>query len=73
MYHDRWRIKFSIYEPNLLVNIYDRYGKIVGSFDAKGEGWDGTFNGAALPSTDYWFVVKREDGRELKGHFAMLR
>lgn len=72
-YHERWRIKFSVYEPNLLVNIYDRYGKIVGSFDAKDEGWDGTFNGAALPSTDYWFVVKREDGRELKGHFAMLR
>lgn len=71
--HDKWRIKHSYLEPHMEITIFDRYGKVISSFDSKSEGWDGTLDGAKLPSTDYWFVVKREDGRELKGHFAMLR
>jgi gliding motility-associated-like protein len=56
-----------------MVYIYDRYGKIVSSFEANSNGWDGTFNGEKLPATDYWFVVKRENGQEMRGHFAMIR
>ncbi len=72
-YHDKWRIEYSTLEPHLKVTIFDRYGKVITAFGASAEGWDGTYNGAQLPSTDYWFVVTREDGRELKGHFSMLR
>lgn len=71
--HDRWRIKYSVKEPNMKISIFDRYGKMITSFGPNYEGWDGTLNGAQLPSTDYWFVVTREDGREFRGHFAMLR
>lgn len=71
--HDRWRIEYSVKEPHMNVTIFDRYGKLITSFGPNHEGWDGTLNGAQLPSTDYWFVVTREDGRELRGHFAMLR
>ncbi|RZJ73421.1 MAG: T9SS type B sorting domain-containing protein [Flavobacterium sp.] len=71
--HDKWQIKYSVAEPNMNVMIYDRFGKIVGSFGSTSAGWDGTFNGTPLPSTDYWFVVTRQDGREFKGHFAMIR
>ncbi len=71
--HDRWRIKYSTMEPDMKITIFDRYGKLITSFGPDYEGWDGTLNGSQLPSTDYWFVVTREDGRELRGHFAMLR
>ena len=71
--NDFWRIKFSAMEPDLVVYIYDRYGKLVSSFDADSPGWDGTLNGERLPATDYWFVVKRQDGNEYKGHFSMIR
>lgn len=71
--NERWRIKFSHAEPDLKVYIFDRYGKLITSFGSSYEGWDGTYNGARLPATDYWFVVKRQDGREMKGHFSMLR
>jgi gliding motility-associated-like protein len=57
----------------MLIYIYDRYGKIVSSFDANNLGWDGTYNGYRLPATDYWFVVKRQNGKEYKGHFSMMR
>ncbi|WP_159800214.1 T9SS type B sorting domain-containing protein [Flavobacterium sp. MK4S-17] len=71
--HDKWQIKYSIKEPNMKIAIFDRYGKLITTFGPTSEGWDGTLNGIQLPSTDYWFVVTREDGREYRGHFSMLR
>lgn len=72
-HHDTWRIPYSVLEPNLTIDLFDRYGKHITTLNATSEGWDGTMNGQHLPSTDYWFVVNREDGRQLKGHFAMIR
>lgn len=72
-HNDRWRIEYSVKEPHLKVDIFDRYGKQLATFGPTSAGWDGKLNGVDLPSTDYWFVVTREDGRQLRGHFAMLR
>lgn len=71
--HEHWQIKYSILEPKMMVQIYDKYGKLITGFNGTSEGWDGTLNGQRLPSTDYWFVVTRADGREYKGHFSMIR
>ncbi|OIQ22446.1 MAG: hypothetical protein BM557_00215 [Flavobacterium sp. MedPE-SWcel] len=71
--NEKWRINFAMAEPNLHVYIFDRYGKVITGFGADSEGWDGTYNNNLLPSTDYWFVVVRENGKEYKGHFAMIR
>jgi gliding motility-associated-like protein len=41
-----------------------------------GQGWDGSYNGVIMPSTDYWFVVNYEkDGtmKEFRAHFAMKK
>ncbi len=72
-YNDKWQIKFAAFEPNMKIRIYDRYGKLISVLDSKSPGWDGTHNGEKMPSTDYWFVVERADGRVLRGHFAMKR
>jgi gliding motility-associated-like protein len=73
--HDTWNVKgiSDRYYPNTQVLIFDRYGKLLKELGAAGDGWDGTYNGQLLPSTDYWYVVKFEDGRIVKGHFAMKR
>jgi len=71
--NEKWRIKFSTFEPNLQIYIFDRYGKLITGFTGEGEGWDGTLNGKPLPSTDYWFVVERESGIVYKGHFSLIR
>jgi gliding motility-associated-like protein len=72
-FNDFWRIKFSQLEPNLSVTIFDRYGKIIKALDRNSIGWDGTYSGEMMISDDYWFVVKREDGREHRGHFTLKR
>ena len=71
--NDEWLIKFSKLEPNLNVQIFDRYGKFVAVLGANNNGWDGTYNGEPLPSSDYWFIVNRQDGKVYKGHFALKR
>ncbi len=57
------------------VTIFDRIGRLVATIDPKGLGWDGTFKGKPLPSSDYWFVVKFVDftGKiyTKKGHFSL--
>ncbi len=76
--HDTWNITDLRLDSQgqSKINIYDRYGKFLTQITPAGAGWDGTYNGAPLPSTDYWFTVDyEEDGqnKEFKAHFAMKR
>jgi len=72
--NETWHIKFSYAaEPDMMVYIYDRFGRLITGFNGRSEGWDGTFNGAPLPGSDYWFVVKRQNGKEYRGHFSLIR
>lgn len=72
-FNDFWRVKFAEAEPGLKTFVFDRYGKLITSILPDAVGWDGTLNGRMLPSTDYWFVVVRENGIEHRGHFSMKR
>jgi len=37
------------------INIYNRFGFLIAQIDPNSLGWDGTFKGNPLPSSDYWF------------------
>lgn len=71
--HDFWRIQFSEKEPNLETYIFDRYGKLITGFMPNNMGWDGTYNGSLLPSSDYWFLVILQNGKQMRGHFTLKR
>ncbi len=71
-YNDTWFIDNGGFEPDLTVTIFDRYGKLIKYLDAN-ESWDGMYNGRQAVSTDYWFVVTRQDGRTHRGHFTLKR
>ena len=66
-------IKFSENEPNLTIKIFDRYGKFIKQLGPNSLGWDGKYLGKDISSSDYWFVVTRENGKEYKGHFSLKR
>lgn len=73
--NDYWNIKgASLYvNSNINVFIFDRYGKLVKEFYSGSQGWDGRYEGNLLPSDDYWYLIKLPSGREVRGHFAMIR
>lgn len=55
------------------VFIYDRYGKLLYQTTPLSLGWDGTYNGQPMTSSDYWYSVLLEDGRLIKGNFSLKR
>ncbi len=55
------------------VSIFDRYGQLIAFLNPQNPKWDGTSNNINVPSSDYWFKAKLEDGREFKGHFTLKR
>ena len=60
---------------NLEFSIFDRYGRVIAKYHY-GQKWDGRYNGAELPSGDYWYVLKlndAKDDREFVGHFTLYR
>jgi gliding motility-associated-like protein len=74
-YNDTWVIRLPS-EYNGLITIYDRYGKLIKQISSYGAGWDGTFNGITLPSTDFWFKVEYTENntrKEFKSHFSLKR
>ena len=75
--NDTWNIRDLSNQPDANIYIYDRYGKILKQIRPSNSGWDGTYNGAMMPSDDYWFSVTYSDEshneREFKAHFAMKR
>ena len=74
--NDHWIIPgLSELYPASVVYIYDRYGKLLAQyFGANSEGWDGTYNGQAMPSTDYWYQIDIEEiNRQYVGHFTLIR
>jgi gliding motility-associated-like protein len=75
-YDDTWNIKGLNDQPNAKIFIYDRYGKLIKEISTVGSGWDGTYNGKALPATDYWFTVEYAENsinKLFKAHFSIKR
>ncbi|MFV8375546.1 choice-of-anchor L domain-containing protein [Flavobacterium sp. LB1P71] len=72
-YNDFWEIKNLNLLPKSTITIFDRYGKLLKQLSSTSFGWNGNFNGYALPTDDYWFNLTFEDGRIIKGHFSLKR
>lgn len=72
-YNEIWKVPYLSSQPNATVSIFDRYGKLVYFFKGNQQGWNGTHDGKTLPASDYWFKITLQSGREIKGHFSLLR
>ncbi|MEA3317503.1 MAG: T9SS type B sorting domain-containing protein, partial [Bacteroidota bacterium] len=74
--NDKWEINmFNLY-PNVIIEVFDRYGKKV--FYSKGyeesQYWDGTYNGKELPMDSYYYIIYLQNGMErLKGVVSIIK
>lgn|GEM_PF-551325 len=78
--NDLWQIQGIEMLNNPQVFIYDRFGKLISQLDSRNPGWDGTFKGLEMPSSDYWFRLTYTDStgqdveaRYLSSHFSLKR
>ncbi len=78
--NDTWNILGIETLTNPEVYIFDRFGKLLALLDANSVGWDGTYNGRPMPSSDYWFRFEYEESTDgvlvaktRKTHFSLKR
>ncbi|MCW5517835.1 T9SS type B sorting domain-containing protein [Muriicola sp. Z0-33] len=78
--NDLWQIIGISTLSNPVVHVFDRYGKLIKQLNQSSLGWDGTFNGTALPSSDYWFKLSYTDAsgqtvqaKFINNHFSLRR
>jgi len=74
-YNDTWDIvgMSPKFYANAKIHVFDRFGKLVADINPLSNGWNGIHNGQPLPSSDYWYVLKLDNGRTIKGHFSLVR
>ncbi len=73
--NDVWKINNIDKYPGATVKIFDRFGKKLCEMKAaEMDAWDGTYNGRALPSTDYWYEIQIDEiDKTYIGHFTLIR
>ena len=78
--HDAWNVLGIETLTDPTVFIFDRYGKLLKQLDETTLGWDGTFNGRPMPSSDYWFRLEYERDESgtlvantIRTHFTLKR
>ncbi len=78
-FNDTWNVKglANEYIQNTTIFVYDRYGKLIKQLIPNELGWNGTFNGEKMNSSDYWFVINLVNNTGVtqvyKGHFSLVR
>jgi|UPI000484ECDE gliding motility-associated-like protein len=77
-FNDYWNIIGLENQPTANIFIFDRYGKLLKQISSKSLGWDGTYLGAPLPTSDYWFTVEyieplTSELKVFKSHFSLKR
>lgn len=79
--NDFWTVKGANVDfyPNSSINIFNRFGKLLAKVPLDSQGWDGTYQGAQLPSDDYWYKITLVPADPSKpivnrtSHFSLIR
>ncbi|MCK0160872.1 T9SS type B sorting domain-containing protein [Allomuricauda sp. F6463D] len=72
--NDYWGPRNITRFPDIETYIFDRYGRKIQILGPTDE-WNGEYESKPMPSGDYWYIVKLNDGsgREFVGHFTLYR
>ena len=70
--NDNWMVSNTSNQISQIF-IYNRYGKLLKQVGSISGGWDGTFNGIPMPVGEYWYLINYRNGKNLKGHFSLVR
>ena len=73
--NDTWNVRgiSTIVQQTSTMYIFDRYGKLLYYFrPGQIPGWDGTYRGRLMPSSDYWYKFETAEGQSYTGSFSLI-
>ena len=61
-YNDVWDIVGLDNYPEMVLQVFDRYGQVV--YEQRGQytNWDGEFRGQRVPQGDYFYIIDLKNG-----------
>ena len=72
--NDRWVVKGIDFYPGAIIQIFDRFGKELISYHGYDLGWDGTYDGKMMMTTDYWYLITIDEiTKVISGHFTLKK
>ncbi len=74
--NDEWYPRNILPYPNITVEVFDRYQRLIVKYEGIDNAWNGYYDGKPLPSGDYWYVIRlnsQSDDREFKGNVTLYR
>ena len=72
--NDRWVVKGIDFYPGAIIQIFDRFGKELISYHGYDLGWDGTYDGKMMMTTDYWYLITVDEiTKVISGHFTLKK
>jgi gliding motility-associated-like protein len=73
-FNDTWIIEGSWFYQDIIVEVFDRWGKRVFHSDGYPEPWDGTMNDKDLPMDSYHFVIRSNNlSKPVIGNITIVR
>jgi len=70
--NDLWDIQRLSDFSDCTVQVFSRYGQSVYSSTGYGAPWNGTYNGAALPTGTYYYIIDLKNGGALLSGFVTI-
>jgi gliding motility-associated-like protein len=72
--NDTWDIKYLNAYQNCTVKVFNRWGQLVFNSIGYGIPWNGTYNGSALPTGTYYYLINlKNNSRLLSGFVEIVR
>jgi gliding motility-associated-like protein len=72
--HDEWKIYGLLDFPDVVVEIYNRWGQEIFSSQGYKNPWDGKYNGVDLPTAAYYYVIElNESDKVFNGTVTIKR
>ncbi|MGI4749698.1 MAG: PKD domain-containing protein [Janthinobacterium lividum] len=72
--NDIWNIKYLDSYPNVIVEVFNRYGERVYYSVGYTTAWDGRYKGEELPVGTYYYIINPGNGRgKLAGPITIIR
>jgi gliding motility-associated-like protein len=76
--NETWNIVGFAGQASAKIYIFDRFGKLLKQISPSGTGWNGTYNGRPVPTSDYWFTVEYSEPstgeqKQFRAHFTLKR
>ena len=70
--NDLWNIRNSKLYPEIEVTVFNKWGELVFGSTGYGAAWDGTYQGRALESSTYYYVVNLHNGDPVYKGFLVI-